>query len=721
MQTAVLLDPDNSLLRSYLAKAYYEEGNLYSAEKELSAAKELDPSDPTPYLYDAILKQTANRPVEALGELQRSIELNDQRAVYRSRMLLDEDLAVRSADLATIYNDLGFNQLGMVTARRSADMDQSNASSHLFLAGTYRNLSGFAPAFLSEALQARIYQPVGVNAVRPDVVNESASFNEYTSLFDRPRTRVFAGLSFGATDNDLSEYFNPGDLCLDPTGAVGECLDILSVNNSSSTGADLTVTFNRDRFAAAISYRGFEDDGFRVNNDSETDTLRAFLTYAPTSKDQFQINVIDGQRKTGDLPLRGFPALIGLERIDTELTNIGLGYRRKINAASDLAVSAIYSDTNQGLAIPLLMQNSSGRFEGTQLEAQYVLRQQRVNWTAGVGHFDGEQSVSAFIPGFGTLTEAGDDTFSNGYLYARLPRLGAFDLVAGLAVEDVSAPVGLLVPRDSNLLIADLNYTATRVSPKLAASLQAGPKTVLRAAAYSRLAPAIGRLQTLEPTQVAGFNQFFRDPGGTESINFGVGVDQQFGENFFVGVSMLRRDLDIPEASCATPNPFAGCAFQQAVTIDDRFSDDWIGNLYFNTTIGKRLALSVEYAYEERDFDFTQRSNNSLFEDYVETHRLRPQARLFLPGGLYASIRGSRFDQTVDQFDDLSSAMRSPIEADFWVGDLEIGFRLPERWGAVSLQILNFSDREFPFFLSSLEEDVMPARTALLSVAFTSR
>ena len=43
MQTAVLLDPDNSLLRSYLAKAYFEENRPESASKELAAAKQLDP------------------------------------------------------------------------------------------------------------------------------------------------------------------------------------------------------------------------------------------------------------------------------------------------------------------------------------------------------------------------------------------------------------------------------------------------------------------------------------------------------------------------------------------------------------------------------------------------------------------------------------------------------------------------------------------------------
>ena len=57
--------------------------------EQFAIAKELDPNDPTPWFYDAIRLQTENRPVEALRNIERSIELNDNRAVYRSRLLLD--------------------------------------------------------------------------------------------------------------------------------------------------------------------------------------------------------------------------------------------------------------------------------------------------------------------------------------------------------------------------------------------------------------------------------------------------------------------------------------------------------------------------------------------------------------------------------------------------------------------------------------------------------
>jgi Tfp pilus assembly protein PilF len=75
IEIAVILDPSNSLIRSYVGKAYYEENT--SKRDELAAtqfgiARQLDPKDPTPWFYDAILKQTQNRPVEALQDLQKS-------------------------------------------------------------------------------------------------------------------------------------------------------------------------------------------------------------------------------------------------------------------------------------------------------------------------------------------------------------------------------------------------------------------------------------------------------------------------------------------------------------------------------------------------------------------------------------------------------------------------------------------------------------------------
>src|SRR5207248_8012725 len=134
IETAASLDPNNSLIRSYLGKAYFEQKRGVLVSTEFEQAKLLDPQDPTPWFYDAITKQTTNRPVEALHDLQKAIELNDNQAVYRSRLLLDSDLAARSASLGRIYSDLGFQQLALTEGWKSVNTDPSNYSAHRLLA-----------------------------------------------------------------------------------------------------------------------------------------------------------------------------------------------------------------------------------------------------------------------------------------------------------------------------------------------------------------------------------------------------------------------------------------------------------------------------------------------------------------------------------------------------------------------------------------------------------
>jgi tetratricopeptide (TPR) repeat protein len=133
LEVAVGLNGNDALLRTYLGKAYFEEVRDELANEQYAIAQELDPLDPTAYLYEAIKQQTENRPGEALENLQRSIELNDNRAVYRSRLLLDADRAARGTSLARIYDDLGFHEVAVQEAARSVSLDPTQAAAHRFL------------------------------------------------------------------------------------------------------------------------------------------------------------------------------------------------------------------------------------------------------------------------------------------------------------------------------------------------------------------------------------------------------------------------------------------------------------------------------------------------------------------------------------------------------------------------------------------------------------
>lgn len=198
IEIAAALDPNRSLIRSYLGKVYYEEKKEKLAQRQLEVAKQLDPKDPTPYFYSAILKQTQNRPVESLEDYQRSVALNNNRAVYRSKLMLDQDLAVRSTGLARIYTDLGFQKRALAEGWKALVLSPGNFSAHRFLADSYANLPRHDIARVSELLQSQLRQPSNINPVQPqlaetqrfippDAAPGNASFNEYAPLFYRNR------------------------------------------------------------------------------------------------------------------------------------------------------------------------------------------------------------------------------------------------------------------------------------------------------------------------------------------------------------------------------------------------------------------------------------------------------------------------------------------------------------------------------------------------------
>src|SRR5207248_4604699 len=181
------------------------------AGKELILAEKLDANDPTPWLYSALLKQQENRINEAISDLEKSEELNDNRSVYRSSLLLDQDRAVRSANLAAIYRDAGMFDISVREAARAVSLDYGNYSAHLFLANSYNelrdpnriNLRYETPAE-SEFLVANLLAPVTAGTLSPTI-----SQQEYSRLFERDRFGIVSEteyLSRGAWTQSGAQY-----------------------------------------------------------------------------------------------------------------------------------------------------------------------------------------------------------------------------------------------------------------------------------------------------------------------------------------------------------------------------------------------------------------------------------------------------------------------------------------------------------------------------------
>ena len=204
LQTAAVVEPNRSILRSYLGKAFSQVGQTPKARSELERAKELDPNDPTPWLYSAIQNKQENRYNEAIDDLEKSILLNDNRRVYRSQFLLDQDRGVRGTNLAAIYLNDGMREQSVREAVRSVNDDYSSAPAHLFLANSYnalrdptRILLRYETAWFYEVLLSNLLPPVGGGPL-----SQFVSEQEYSKLFERD------GLGLSS----VTDYYGYGEL-----------------------------------------------------------------------------------------------------------------------------------------------------------------------------------------------------------------------------------------------------------------------------------------------------------------------------------------------------------------------------------------------------------------------------------------------------------------------------------------------------------------------------
>ncbi|VBB43135.1 Tetratricopeptide repeat domain protein [uncultured Desulfatiglans sp.] len=678
LEIAVGLDPGNALYRSCLAKAYYDEKRDGPAAGQLQAAKTLDPFDPTPWFYDAIRKQSLNRPVEAMDDLQRSIDLNDHRAVYRSRLLLDQDLAARSAGLARIYSDLGFEQLGLVEGWRSVDADPADYSAHRFLAGSYAALSNHEIARVSEWLQSQLLQPLNVTPVSPRLAESDlyglegagpadVGYNEFNPLFARNR------------------------LALQASGIAA---------GNRTWGSEVIQSGISDGFSYSVGQYHYQTSGYRPNNDFMENVTNVFLQTSLSPDTGVQMEWRIRNTDSGDLALRFEPdAYLGSLRQDEDALFVRFGLRHTLKPGSDLIASLIFQHLDWDLSLrePVMpgvdfFDQSSGDSRGAIGEVQHLYRRSAFNLVSGLGHFSGSSRLAVntgfecppFPPWDCTNFEKADLRHSNAYSYAtlRYPR-------------DVAWTLGASIDRYEG----DLD-DKTRLNPKLGVTYRPFADTILRGAVFRTLKRTLIANQTVEPTQIAGFNQFFDDANGADSWRFGLAMDQRLAKRLFAGIEASKRKID-----------FAYQHFQefcQPPTIEET---DWEEDLlrgYLYWAPHKRMSATVEFRQEKLTADPEYLGGGSFTS--LETLRVPLGIRFFHPWGFGADLTVTYVDQS-GSFDDPELGATRDERDTFWVTDVALHYRLPKRRGIVSMGVKNCFDESFRYYEpDAVNPEIYPER-----------
>jgi len=643
IRKATLLEPKASLYNSYLGKAFYENKQNQPAQKYLEAAKQLDPHDPTPWYYDAIRLQSVNRPVEAVENLQKSIELNDDRGVYRSRLLLDEDLAARSATLGRVYNEVGFTELGLQEGWQSVNRDPSNYSAHRLLADSYAALPGIEAARASELLQAQLLQPINITPVSPRMAETkllipsggpiTSSLYEFNPLFvqDRP-TLFFSGLG--------------GD--------------------QGTWGDELVVSGLTQQFSYSLGQFHYQSDGYRTNNDLENNLYNLFVQTAVMPDLNLQAEYRGRETISGDQrSLFDGSFSTGIRRtVDQETARVGARY--SLSPQATALASVIYTDREGTLSSRTNDSNTRVRSKGTQAEAQLLYKTERFNVITGLGAYSLDATIDQ-------PTTDSTQQIAYGYANIKIP-------------DPVTWTIGLSYESDE-----DPSANLNEINPKLGVRWAINDQVSLRAAAFKTVKRPFAFEQTIEPTQVAGFNQLTDHIIMTVLKNYGAALDVRFNDRLWGGLEALKRDTDVPFGQLAVPE------FYEIVSNREYFYSAygyWLPN--------RNWALSISPRYETFKADRDCSLCLFLYPAELKTFSLPLNVRYFDPSGFFSGLGIVYVNQEIQAIDPRSSAPRSftltpTQDEEFTLVNISFGYRLPKRWGVVALQINNVFDKNFHY------------------------
>jgi len=731
LQVAATLEPQRAVLRSYLGKAFSHLGDTRHAEKELALAKTLDPNDPTSWLYSALLHQEENRINEAVNDLQRSKELNDNRSVFRSRLLLDQDQAVRGANLAAIYRDAGMFDISVQEASRAVELDYANYSAHLFLAESYDalrdpkliNVRYETPA-LSELLVANLLAPPSGGTL-----SQNISQQEYSRFFDANHFGLFSGTEYSSRGNWLQ--------------------------SGSQYGIYGNTGYSVDAF-----YRS--DIGQRPNNDLEQLELDLRIKHQFTPQDSVFFQVSDSHIKAGDLAqyYNQSQASKTLMVKEKQEPSVLVGYHREWSPGNHtLFLGARFDDVlNQDDANPFLLfhQVFINPFTGTlqdrllpppaffslryrsELEAYSAELQQiwqtPVNTLVAGARYqtasaDTSSRLDQQVPG-GIMLDPpsvkSDLTRVNFYAYENWQPIEQLRFTAGVSYDRLRYPRNI---DTSPITSAEANKD--QVSPKAGILWTPAKDTHVRAI-YTRSLGGVFFDQSirLEPVQIAGFNQAFRSlvpesfaglVPGTRFETWGVGLDQtvkKTGSYFDLEGQFLKskasRTVGILVNGDVNSDPSADTAGSTLQSI--HYYEKSLLFTY-NQLIDRDYSVGASYKLTHAEFEghFTELDGvtgaSRLNQDASATlHQLYLFGNLYHPSGVFAqanAIWSKQFTSTVVE----------PGES-FWQYNLYVGYRFLQRRAEARLGLLNISDRDYRLSPLTLYNELPRERMLVASLKF---
>ena len=659
LEIAVALDPANALTRSYMAKTYDAENRTKLPGTQLALAKRFAPNDPTPWLYEALVKLNRNQPVGALGELIDAISRNDNRALFRSRLAMDADLATRSAGTGRVLRELGFEQLALVRGWAATAIDPTDYAALRLLADVYSVRPGLEISRSSALLASQLLQPANLTPISPQLGQASPLLVSRAG----PSELAFSGLTPLVTANGLR---------FQASTVVGA---------NETRGEDIALAGLRDRVSYSFGQFHYSTQGYRENNDFDQTIANAFVQFNPNEVTSLLAELRSSDVEHGDLARFFDPTRVITDfRFREQADSLRLGVRRQLGIRDTLLATASWIDSSGGIATDAYSLNVNA--DAHNVDIQHIHEGGRWNLRSGL-LWAQKDELDVFGTGESGTVDASQES---AYAYANVGLVESLILTLGASADGVE----------------EGDVAKDRINPKVGVTWLPTEKLTVRAASFKTLH---GTLTTskqnpqprLEPFQVAGFNQFPLAANGDEATVSGLAVDGKVSSKLFLGVEVTGRDVE------SSVTDFSGSPVATEATEDS-------ARTYLYWTPRQDVSFSAQYQNDHLSSD----ENGPLGVTLLRTERLPLEARYFNANGFSAGIRTSWFHQQGEFV--VMGPEGGAVEAgedDFWIVDLSLGYRLPNRRGVLSLNVDNLLDEEFRFQdLDPENPSIMPERIA---------
>ena len=485
--------------------------------------------------------------------------------------------------------------------------------------------------------KAQLRQPLNTDPIQPhltesslsiheNIVSQTPSYNEFTPLFTRNRATLSASLFVG------------GD---------------------NTWGDEMALSGLYNQYSFNVGQLHYQTDGFRENNDQEIDIYTGFFQTALTPNTSIQGEIRQFDLEEGDLVLYFNPDVFDTDvRQTVDVTSYRFGLHHIFSPNSDFIGYFNYQDWYDQYGWPGFDWNTDRK--EFLAEVQHLFKKHDFDIISGAGHSqtDAEDTI------FNQL----DLRYTNIYLYTYLHSLNNFTWTVGASGNFV----------DDELY----SIEKEQFNPKLGVTWTPSQSTTFRAAWFRNLRRNMISDQTTEPTQIAGFNQFFDDLILSDTWHYGAAVDHQFSSTLFGGTEISRREIEFPFLDIGE-NP------DNRTAQFDEYDEDVV-RTYIYWIPNNRLSTKAEFLYELFEKDQLGYYSN------LETYKLPLSISTFFPNGFSAHLTATFIHQEGDFGDPLYEPVVSSDD-DFWTVDCALSYRLPNKLGKISIEAKNLFDEGFQY------------------------